>query len=355
MKLKKISFVITDMSSGGAERVISLLSNYFSSLGIKVDILAIKSEKKDYVLDEKISYKFIGNYSNPLKRFFLRVSRIRKEVKDSDVVISFLWHCNLYAILSTIFLGKKVIISERSDPKREMQGKFKYFKWFRNLCYHFANNIIFQSEGARKNYKGSLYKKGIVVANPLSPNLPDVCKNKQNKIVAVGRFVEGKNYPLMLQSYKIFHKSHPEYQLVIYGEGEKEEEIRLWIKDNKLENDIILPGFSKNVIQDIADAKLFLISSNYEGLSNSMLEALSMGIPVVATDCPPGGTRDFIKSNYNGMLVPINDVDSFSKAMCNILSNDSLREKLSKNALKIREDLSIEKIGKQWLDLIEGE
>ncbi len=349
---KKISFVITDMSNGGAERVISLLANYFSDKNMQVDILAIKSDNKVYSLNSNINFKYIGCKKNKIANFFWRISKLRKETKDSDVVISFLWHCNVYMLIATMFTNKLRIISERSNPNEEMLGKFKYFKWFRNLCYLMADKIVFQTTWAMSCYKGSLNKKGVVIPNPITPNLPEVINKREDKIVAVGRLSSQKNYILMLESYKKFIEKYPEYSLEIYGEGDERKLIQTWIDDNKLTDKIKLVGFSKNVISEISNAKLFLNSSNFEGISNSMLEALAMGIPVVATDCPAGGAKQFVKCGYNGELVPMNDKDKFVDAMEKIISDDVKYKKLTENAFLIRKKLSIQKIGEEWLKLI---
>lgn len=353
MKTRKVSFIITDMSSGGAERVMSLIANYFDKQGIKTQILAIKSDRVVYPLNENVKFKFIGTASNPLRRFFIRLYNIRKETRDSDVVISFLWHCNVYAILATMFSGKKIIISERSDPNKEMRGKFRFFKWFRNICYHFVDTIVFQTIDAMNYYKGKIHDKGIVIANPISPNLPKIYNGiRKKKLVAVGRLTEQKNMPVMIEAFSDIHKEFPEYTLLIYGEGELKEKLIQHVKNLGLNDTVKFEGFKNNILDEIYDAKIFLTSSNFEGISNSMLEGLAMGVPVVATDCPVGGARQFVRTEWNGELVPMNDVTEFKNAIKKILSDDDYWEKLCKNAINIRTELSIDMIGKQWIKLL---
>lgn len=353
MKIKKVSFIITDMSSGGAERVMSLIANYFDKQGIETQILAIKSDKIVYALNENVKFKFIGTARNPFNRFFIRLYNIRKETRDSDVVISFLWHCNIYTILATIFSRKKIIISERSDPNKEMRGIFSFFKWFRNICYHAADSIVFQTVDAMNYYKGRIYNNGVVIPNPISPNIPETYNRiRKKKLVAVGRLTEQKNIPVMLEAFSQIHKEFPEYKLNIYGEGELQEKLRGYVEKLGLIDSVKFEGFKNEILYEINDAKVFLTSSNFEGISNSMLEGLAMGIPVVATDCPVGGARQFIRTGVNGELVPMNCVNEFKDAIKKILSDDDYWEELSKNAINIRTELSIETIGQEWIKLL---
>lgn len=111
---------------------------------------------------------------------------------------------------------------------------------------------------------------------------------------------------------------------------------------------IEFPGFSKNLLQDIKKAKLFLSSSDFEGISNSLIEALALGIPAVATNCPVGGSRQFVKTGYNGILIPVRDENALTDAIIKILSSDILWREMCNNAVTIKNDLSIERIGEMW-------
>lgn len=351
--MKKVSFVITDMTSGGAERVMSLLANNFASRGIEIQILAIKSEKIVYPLDKRIRYHYIGSFGNPVFKFFGRLKEINQKTKDSDVIISFLWHCNVYTLLANLFNHRKIIISERSDPSNEMRGFFRYFKWMRNLCYLRADRIVFQTEDAMNYYHGRLHRIGVVIPNPLSPEIQGVStEERENILVAAGRFTEQKNLPMMINSFYQIHSVFPEYKLMIYGEGEMKEELIAQRNRLGLTEFIEFPGFSKNLLQDIKKAKLFLSSSDFEGISNSLIEALALGIPAVATNCPVGGSRQFVKTGYNGILIPVRDENALTDAIIKILSSDILWREMCNNAVTIKNDLSIERIGEMWEQVI---
>lgn len=351
-KINKISFVITDMSSGGAERVMSLLANYFSRVGIETQIIAIKSDRKIYPLDERVRFHYIGCPNGNVMKFLYRLKAIRDEVADSDIVISFLWHCNVYTLLSNLFSRVPIVISERSDPASEMRGKFRYFKWFRNLVYRRADKIVFQTQDAKKYYKGKLNKKGEVIPNPLTPNLPDPIDERHKELIAAGRLTAQKNMKMMVAAFEKIHNVFPDYKLIIYGEGEDRIAIEREIKDKKLGANILMPGFCNNLPEKMKTAKLFLSTSNFEGISNSIIEALALGVPVIATDCPVGGSKEFVKSNYNGTLVAMNDEKAFGDAVVVLLSDKKRWKEYSTNAVSIREKLSVETIGQRWLHVL---
>ena len=113
-----------------------------------------------------------------------------------------------------------------------------------------------------------------------------------------------------------------------------------------------MPGFSDNIYDEMNKSAMFVLSSDYEGISNSMLEALAMGLPSVVTDCPVGGAKMVIENNINGILVPVGDVQSMFEGMKKILDDKGFAKKLSKNAIKIRDKYPVDKIAKMWLDVM---
>lgn len=351
----RVSFVITNLSSGGAERVISVIANYFAKQkNIDVKIIAVQDDTVDYPISENIEIIFAKRTMKKPFSIIERILDIRKNVKDSDVIISFLWHINVYTILATRFLSKKrVIISDRSDPRNETKDATKLQILARDFFYKYADHIVFQMPDAKSYYSNKIQNKSSIIANPISPNLPEVFIGERKKnIVAVCRLAPQKNLKMTIDAFKIFNKKHKDYTLTIYGEGELRNELEKYIKKNELEKVAFLPGFAKDIHQKIVDSAMYISSSDYEGISNSMLEALAMGIPTIATDCPVGGARMFIKKNYNGILIPTNDVNALVEGMLKIVEDMEFSNYLSLNAIKINEELSVERIGDQWLALL---
>jgi glycosyltransferase involved in cell wall biosynthesis len=350
---KKISLVITNLSSGGAERVLSIVANYLANLNYDVQVIALQDDSIDYLLNEKVKFIYLERKFKKKPLYILeRIYKLRKLISNSEVVISFLWFVNIYTIVASLFLNKKIIISERSDPANELNGS-RIGKWLRNVIYILPDKIVFQTLEAKEHYSEIIQEKGVIIPNPITPNLPNrYLLDRKKEVVSICRLAPQKNIKMTIDAFSKLIKDYPDYTLVIYGEGQQRRELEIYIEKLLLNNKIFLPGFKPDIHDRIVDSAIYISSSNYEGISNSMLEALAMGIPSVVTDCPVGGARMFIKNNVNGILVPINNVDALYEAMKAIIENEEFTEQLSKNATLIREELSIDIICKKWVELI---
>lgn len=351
----KINFIITDLSSGGAERVVSLLANYFSKKGHCVKIILVQDDVVDYAIEKNIEIVYLERKHRFPLSVIERVLAIRKATNHAEIVISFLWHINIYTILATRFRKQKVIISDRSDPVNELNDVTALHRLLRNLCYGMADKIVFQTNDARAHYKDTIQKKGIIIPNPLTPSLPYWKGSEQGKkvVITTGRLSEQKNYPMAIQAFSCFYKTHPDYSYIIYGEGPLRSELEKLIEEQGMKEKITLAGFSNHVFEALSESSIFILASNYEGISNSMLEALAIGIPSVVTDCPAGGARMFIRDRENGILVPTNDADALLKGMTEIADNPIYAKKMSENSQKIREQLEPDVICQHWARTVE--
>ena len=217
-----------------------------------------------------------------------------------------------------------------------------------------ASKFVFQTEDAMNCFPENIRKKSYVISNPINENLPEPYTGERDKeVIAIGRLVSQKNFPMAINAFEKFYNKNPEYKFTIYGDGPLRESLEKTIKEKELENVINLPGFSKNIIEDIKKAGIYISSSDFEGISNAMLEAMAMGIPTVCTDCPIGGAKMTIKNNENGVLVPVGDEDALYRAMDKVANDSTFAKEISENAIKIREELSIDKILDKWIDVME--
>ena len=157
---------------------------------------------------------------------------------------------------------------------------------------------------------------------------------------------------MAIDSFEIFYKNHKSYTYSIYGDGTLYDEIYDYIKRKGLENVIYLRAFNPNIHNIMADAKMFISSSDYEGVSNAMLEALGIGMPVICTDCPIGGAREAIKNGVNGFLVERNDINMLAKYMSMVADDRELRQTLSQNARDILNIYSTDNILREWDSII---
>lgn len=350
---RKIIFLIPAMRGGGAERVISVLTDYFSAKGHVVKLALFKEDVVEYSISSKVEIdkSLIGKCNSPIRRLMAFHQFLEKE--EEAIVFSFFTMIGLYILVSSLGTKAKIVISERLDPAQSIPKK-KWLFIIRKLLYRFAAGFVFQTKDAMLFFDENVQKKSWIIPNPIKENLPNRYEGARSKrIVTFARLEPQKNYPLLIDAFYEFHKVHNDYTLEIYGQGEMEQVLKEQVSMLGLKHSIFFMGFVSNIHERVVDASMFVLSSDYEGLSNSMLEAMAIGLPCICTDCPPGGAKMFIDNMQNGLLVPIKDKKSIVEAM-NLLADDVvLRNKISCNAAKVRYELSKEIICEKWLEFIE--
>lgn len=348
---KKIIFISVGLSGGGAERVLTTLANRFALEGKDVTFLLLKSDKIEYELNSDIKIeKYVFNNG---KKLLQQIKFIRKIIKRNKgcTIISFFTYQSLIAIIATIGIKCKIIVSERNDPRKTVSNLS--LSYLRNILYKLTNKVVFQTYDAMNLFPNYIKEKSIVISNPLKEELPDPYNGeRKRRFVAFSRLNEQKNIYMMIKACKDVFKNYNEYYLDIYGVGELREDLEVYAKECEIADKVNFKGFVKNIHEEILDATAFLSSSNYEGVSNSMLEAMAIGLPCICTDCPIGGGRMFIKNNENGILVEVNNNKEMAKAMIRIIEDYELRYNISKNAVKIKEQLSLDIIIKEWEKII---
>lgn len=349
----KILFTIGTLGGGGAERNVSLLANAFVEDGNEVGILTIWGDEVAFQLDSRIKYMTLNVCNYRYIHFFQRIYKIRQQIKEynPDLIISFLADVNACVLLRTRFLNCKVIISERSDPY--IEPTIQFFRILRKVTYCFADGYVFQTPDAREYFKSTIRnKKSVIIPNPVKSDLPIHKDNDSHVIVTASRLELAKNIPMLISSFEIVLKQIPDCQLHIYGNGSLKSEIQHAIDEKGLKGKVHLLGFCTDVCEKIDKAEIFVLSSNYEGMSNAMLEALAMGMPVVVTDCPIGGARMMINNGENGILVPVDDAEAMAKALVGLLKDSMKREKIGKKALEIRINNSVNETIDKWKKFI---
>ncbi len=388
-------FLIKVMHGGGAERVISLLSRSAVENGHKVSLILTHQNKCDAVLrdiDKKINVISLPDEATKLKfpnfvpKIIMLWARLLGKLglnhKSSVLkyysrnLSSVLWlksyfkkhkHTSAIAFLyDSIFLTllaknktTKVIISERGDPAQSSNSKT--VKAFMDTVFPKADAVVFQSPDAQKWYEENTPVRGTVIFNPVKSDLPlAYFGERQKKIVNFCRISPEKNLPLLIDAFSFFHNTHPKYSLYIYGDpvGNCTKEyinvIYQKIKSSRCESSIHLLPSRSDIHSVIRDYAMFVSSSDYEGMSNSMLEAMALGLPCICTDCPAGGARAVIENGKNGILTPVGDAQALCNAMKDVIENQELAKKLSQNSVKIRNEQSVDKITKKWMELING-
>ena len=350
MSEMKIVFVVPDMAGGGTERVISLLANQFAEWGISVSILSFAGSQQAYPLDPRVETVSAGGASGGSMAIRLkRLANMRAYFKKNRGchIFSFSTYGTGFVVLSTLFMKRDMIVSERIDP-----GSCDH-KLYRNFFYLFAKRLVCQTQDCVECFPKALRKKAVVIGNPVSPDLPSRFEGERKKrVVTAGRLEPQKNHRLLLEAFAAFSKEHPAYLLDIYGKGYLEEELRKYAGQLEIAGKVIFHGFCKDMREEIRDSAMFVLSSDYEGLSNSLLEAMAMGLPVISTDCPIGGSRACIRNDRNGILVPMGDASALTDAMKKIAENFEYSENISINAEMIKNKYKISEIAKKYIELL---
>lgn len=383
------------MLGGGAERVVTLLSNAALKKGYKVSLILTHQKKSKAVLhgiDNKINVISLPDEAATQKvnslspKILMILARLLGKLgyKEKSSVLKYysrnygsvVWmkryfkkHKNSSAVAflyDSIFLTllaknrtNRVIISERGDPAQSSDSQTVAV--FMKTEFSKADGIVFQSPDAQKWYLENTPVKGNVIFNPIKPDLPEpYCGERKKRIVNFCRISAQKNLIMLVDAFAEFHKYFPEYEFDIIGDpvGNDAEGYVDLVNDRinqcNCENCIRILPSRKDIHEYIKDYSMFVSSSDFEGMSNSMLEAMALGLPCVCTDCPAGGARAVIKDGENGLLTPVGDSHALYLAMKKIAENPDLAAKLSQNSVKIREEQSVDKIIKKWMELING-
>lgn len=352
--MEKIDIITRAMTSGGAERVIAQLANYFTEQSIRCRIITTEKCEIMYPLNEKIEVVPIGRKSkNKLIDRILRYKTVRRIVVSNhpDVVLTMPEDTGIYAILALVGTGIPVFVSERNNPWT--MPDVRITRVLRIIAYPFAKGIIFQTEMAKSYFSKRIQNKGIVLQNPVdAARIPDPYKGERKKrFAAVGRLEKQKNFSLLINAFARFCENVDGYELVIYGEGKERENMENLINALNLVGRVSLPGRDFDVLNKINDSAAFILSSDYEGMPNALIEAMCMGMPVISTDCPSGGPKELIQDHVNGLLIPVGDKKAMVAAMkeCVEASN---QKKFATNAYKIKEKLVGEEIFEQWHEFL---
>lgn len=355
--MKSITIVANNMLPGGAERVISILANFMVEQGVRVNVILVNKTDIYYNFNSKVNIISIEKLSgNAQINKLLKYKKIRQIIKKDkpDIVLSMPEEIGIYVLLAMVWTGIPVVVSERNNP-RVMPYK-KATRFLRKIAYNFAAGIVFQTHNAAEFFSNRIQKKGIILKNPLNAeNIPQAFEGtREKKIVGTGRLFEQKNFKLLISAFSEFQKIHSDYSLIIYGEGHLRKELEEYAENMLLKGSWKMPGRSTNWLEESKEAAMFVLSSDFEGMPNALIEAMATGIPSISTYCPSDGSSELIENNQNGILIPVGDADSLCKAMCKIADDEEFSKVLSKNALRIKENLNSETICRQWLDYLEG-
>lgn len=361
MKTKKkyrIMLVIHALGYGGAGKmIVKLADGLVQDENYEVILYVEEKAGKHYPMDERVQiYQETQFFNNYLTRHFQEMFQLRRRVKEikPDLIVSFQTNQNLFAVFATRGRHIPVIVSERGDPYVYTNIIAKLKTWMINK----AEGGVFQTHRAMEYYGKGLQSRSRVIYNPCPTDVIErpSWDSRKNEIAYAARFdIQQKRQDIMVKAFAEVVKKHPEMTLVFYGQGEPDmTTIRNLVKELGIENNVRFEGLVTNVMERIKDAKMFVLSSDYEGLPNSLIEAMVAGLPCVSTDCSPGGARELIQDGDNGLIVPVGDVHKLAEAMIYMLDNPEQADKMGEKAQMLRERLAPEKIFGQWKEYIDS-
>lgn len=361
--MRKIVFHLNNLELGGVQRVVTTLAGFFAENGDQVFLATEWVAPQEFVINKKIKRVHVGlseeqESKGKLTKALYRIKNLRDFIKKEkpDIVLAFSTKNNYRAIMATIFTKIPVIISIRNNP-------FQHYNNWKDkmrisLLLTKAEGTVFQTEGAKSFFPAKIQKKSRVILNPINPkylNRP-APEKRRKAVVHSGRLEDYKNQLMLIEAFMPVHERYPDYKLEIYGGDSKDgtkELLEESIKKHGAGDYVLLLGPSDKLEEQLIDAAAYAFSSNYEGLPNVLMEAMALGIPVVATDCPCGGPKTLIEHEVNGLLVPINDSKAMAEGLLRLLDDKEFAERLGTQARKLGENANTKVICEQWSTYID--
>lgn len=356
--MKKILFYINTLGRGGAERVISNLAGALAADGFKSVLVTSYPTENEYkvcgsvrrvtLFDRAPKGKIIKNIK--------MIKALKNVVKEErpDIAVAFTPEPNFRLICACRGANTKVFVSVRNDPAREYKNRL--YAFLAKTLYKRADGVIFQTEDAKAWFPKAIREKSKVILNQVGDiffetPLADVRKN----VVSVGRFVPQKDHELLICAFKSIADKISD-DLIFYGDGPLRGKYEETIGELDLNGRANLAGKTENVAEKLSKAKLFVLSSDYEGMPNALLEAMAMGLPCVSTDCPCGGPKAIIEDGKDGLLVPVGDEKALADAMEKVLLNEEFASALGKNAReKAKRLFAPDVIFNEWKSFLFGD
>lgn len=348
----RIVGVIATLGSGGAERVMSLLASGWAARGDAVTLVTIDDAPPFFPLHPSVRTLRLGlarDSGNLLERasnVALRARALRRAVRElaPDVCVSFIDRMNVLAVMATRGLGVPLIVSERVHP-----GFVDPRGWriVRDVAYRWADVVVAQTERTAQALRRPLGPPIVTIPNPVTDPGEVTCARSSHRIVAAGRLVRQKGFDLLLRAFASVAASREGWHVVIWGEGPERVALESLARQLGIDDRVHLPGRTPEVIRELRQADIFVLSSRFEGFPNVLCEAMSVGLPVIAFDCP-SGPGEIIEHERDGLIVEPEDVGALSYALARLMDDPVERDVLGARARAVRGRLGLEPVLVAW-------
>lgn len=358
----KVLFITRGMGIGGAQKAIIFVANACANAGYKVSIISLTNTEPSININKKIEIKYAGYNPTLVNKDFLPkkvfhklklLLQLRQMVSKEkpDIVVTFM--ADIVRIVTYALLGTKTLIigSERGNPLGYSMKQLKKY----SKSYKKCDKVVFQTHKAASIFEESIQDKSIIIPNPSIPRLNPIepFMGERRKIIsAAGRLHVQKRFDILISAFSKVIKKYPDYQLHIYGEGSERKALEEIIRELNLMDYVTLKGETADVFVEANDHYAFVLCSDYEGIPNVLIEALSLGIPCISTDCDPGGPRKLFNDGRRGLLIPTGDIDRLANAICNYIENPELASQYGELGREVNNEFDPDLIAQKWNEVI---
>lgn len=349
----KIVFFIGSMCRGGAERVISILSNDYCANGWDVEIALLLQNRVEYELDPRIRIvDLTGKNASYIKNVPGWIGGIRRYLKQTkpDRVVAFAGRINALVLTAAIGLKLPIVVSERNDPKHDGRGTLMLH--YCDLIYRRAKAIVFQNRHEQHCFSAVHESRSYVIPNPIRVTAVREKSDYGQVVATAGRLSDQKNQKMLVAAMELVRREYPDATCRIYGAGELQEALQAQIDTLGLHEAVTLEGKVSDIHERLAQCDLFVMTSDFEGLSNALIEAMMVGLPCISTDYP--GADELIQHGQNGLLVSCKDETALAEAIKTLFADPKRMAQLADNAQTSAEQYRAEPVLELWRNVIEG-
>lgn len=361
----KLLFFIHSLEGGGAQRVVVNLANHFAGLGWEVRLVTLANEAGDvYALSgniDRVVLDLASESATPvagLLQNLRRIKALRRILRQTrpDVAVAMMATANILLAFAAFGLsGIRTIGSERIHPPQSPLGGL--WEMLRRFSYAWLDAVVaLTGKSADWIWENTRAKQVVVIPNaatwPLPkypPHLPPevACKPGRQVVLGVGRLDGQKGFDWLIDAFAEVAQGHPQWDLVIVGDGPQAASLRSQIDHAGLAQRVFLPGRVGNVSDWYARADLYVLSSRYEGFPNTLIEAMAQGLPVISFDCDTG-PADLVRQHVDGILVKTGDVQELAFALQKLMDEPQTRGQLAARAVEVRERFSMDRVADLW-------
>ena len=359
---KKLVFVIPELSTGGAERILAWLASYFVGkeeyIVIVISLASSPLKGPFHQINNQVELTYLkldkqsSNVFDGLINNIWRLNKLRAEFRKEspDLVIAFIHKAGIWSLLSSIGLKIPIIVSERTNPYR--QNLAKSWVILRKVLYPLARAIVVQTSAAADYFPKRLRHKLFIIPNPVIPKINQVQHTEVKTITGVGRLAPEKCFDVLINAFSMLAPIFPEWNLKIWGEGPDRNRLQSLIEQCGLQERAFLSGLTKPDQYWEDETGIFVLSSRFEGFPNVLGEAMAAGLPVVACDCS-SSVREIVDDDNSGLIIDVDDVSQMTNALESLMRDYIVREKLGRNARNSIARFDPDQIILHWESLIE--